>query len=88
MPGRVSCRLYLLLDASENFDISLHLRSREISNSLTHLEVNTTDRKHTLSYYSICIEYYGVAFRPIRLQTRNHIIFRIHVGSVSFIRTS
>ena len=74
MPGRVSCRLYLLLDALESFDISLDLRSREVSNypthlldalesfdiSLdlqsrevsnfpTHLEVNTTDRKHTLS---------------------------------------
>ena len=49
MPGRVSCRLYLLLDALENFDISLDLRSREISNFPTHLEVNTTDRKHTLS---------------------------------------
>ena len=49
MPGRVSCRLYLLLDALENFDISRDLRSREISNFPTHLEVNTTDRKHTLS---------------------------------------
>ena len=49
MPGPVSCRLYLLLDALENFDISLDLRSREISNFRTHLEVNTTDRKHTLS---------------------------------------
>ena len=49
MPGHVSCRLYLLLDALENFDISQDLRSREISSFLTHLEVNTTDRKHTLS---------------------------------------
>ena len=49
MPGRVSCRLYLLLDALENFDISLDLRSREISNFPTHLEENTTDRKYTLS---------------------------------------
>ena len=49
MPGRVSCRLYLLLDALENFDISLDFRSREISNLPTHLGVNTTDRKHTLS---------------------------------------
>ena len=48
MPGHVSCRLYLLLDALENFDISLDLRSREISNFSTHLEVNTTDRKDTL----------------------------------------
>ena len=31
MPGCVSCRLYLLLDALENFDISSDLRSREIS---------------------------------------------------------
>ena len=45
MPGRVSCRLYLLLDALENFDISV---SRDIKFS-TYLEVNTTDRKHTLS---------------------------------------
>ena len=30
-------------------DISLDLRSREISNFPTHLEVNTTDRKYTLS---------------------------------------
>ena len=36
-------------DALENFDISLYLRSREISNFPIHLEVNTTDRKHTLS---------------------------------------
>ena len=49
MPGRVSCRLYLLLDAMENFEISLDLRSREISNFPTHLEVNTTVMKHTLS---------------------------------------
>ena len=49
MAGRVSCRLYLLLDALENFDISLDLRSRKISNFPTRLEVNTTDRKHTLS---------------------------------------
>ena len=48
MPGHVSCRLYLLLDALENFDISLDLRSREISNFPTHLEVNKTDRKRTL----------------------------------------
>ena len=48
MPGCVSCRLYLLLDALENFDISLDLWSREISNFPTHLEVNTTDRKHTV----------------------------------------
>ena len=40
MPGHVSCRLYLLLDALENFDISLDLRSREISNFPIHLEVN------------------------------------------------
>ena len=31
MPGCVSCRLYLLLDALENFAIWLDLRSREIS---------------------------------------------------------
>ena len=49
MPGRVSCRLYLLLDALENFDIWLDLRFLDISNFPTHLEVNTTDRKHTLS---------------------------------------
>ena len=48
-PGCVSCRLYLLLDALENFDISLYLRSLEISDFPTHLEVNTADRKHTLS---------------------------------------
>ena len=54
MPGRVSCRLYLLLDVLENFDISLDLRSREISNFLTHLEVNTTDRNtHTVIIFSI-----------------------------------
>ena len=46
MPGRVSCRLYLLLNALENFDIS---RDREISNFPTHLEVNTAYRKHKLS---------------------------------------
>ena len=40
MPGHFSCRLYLLLDALENFDISLDLRSREISNFPTLLEVN------------------------------------------------
>ena len=33
----------------KNFDISLDLRSREISNFPTHLEVNKTDRKRTLS---------------------------------------
>ena len=49
MPGRVSCRFYLPLDALENFDISLDLQSREISNFPTYLEVNTTERKHTLS---------------------------------------
>ena len=49
MPGRVSCQLYLFLDALENFDISLDLRSHKISNFPTHLEVDTTDRKHTLS---------------------------------------
>ena len=55
MPGRVSYRLYLLLDALENFDISLDLRSREISNLPTHLEVNTTDRKHTVIIFFIYI---------------------------------
>ena len=35
--------------ALENFDISRDLRSCEISNFPTLLEVNTTDRKHTLS---------------------------------------
>ena len=49
MPECVSCRLYLLLDALENFDISLNLWSRELSNFPTHLKVNTADRKHTLS---------------------------------------
>ena len=39
----------LLLDALENSDISLDLWSHEISNFPTHLEVNTTDRKHTRS---------------------------------------
>ena len=43
----VGCILHL--DALENSDISLDLRSRKISNSPTHLEVNTTDRKHTLA---------------------------------------
>ena len=32
----------------KNSDISLDLRSREISNFPAHLEVNTADRKHTL----------------------------------------
>ena len=49
MPGRVSCRLYLLLDALENFDISLNLRSREISNFPTHLEVKIQPTGNTLS---------------------------------------
>ena len=40
---------YARLDALENFDIWLDLRSREISNFPTHLKVNTADRKHTLS---------------------------------------
>ena len=53
MPGCVSCRLYLLLDVLVNFNISIDLRSREISNFPTHLEVNTADRKHTLTKYSI-----------------------------------
>ena len=48
MPGHISCRLYLLLDALENSDILLDLQSCEISNFPTHLEVNTTDRKHTV----------------------------------------
>ena len=39
MPGCVSRQLYLLLDALENFDISLDFRSREISNFPTHLYV-------------------------------------------------
>ena len=30
MPDSVSCRLYLLLDALENFDISLDLVERDI----------------------------------------------------------
>ena len=47
--ARACFLLYLLLDALENFDISLDLRSREISNFPTNLEVNTTDKKHTLS---------------------------------------
>ena len=55
MPGCVSCWLYLLLNSLENFDISLELWSCNISNFPKHLEVNTADRKHTLSYYSICI---------------------------------
>ena len=66
MPGRVSCRLYLLLNALENFDISRDLWSREISNFPTHLEVNTTDRKHTLSLYSI---YFPQCFQPLPMQT-------------------
>ena len=49
MPGYFCCRLNLLLDALENFDISLDLRSPEISNFPTHPEINTADRKHTLS---------------------------------------
>ena len=49
MPGCVSCQLYLLLDALENFDISLNLRSRETSNFPTHLKVNTADWKHKMS---------------------------------------
>ena len=49
MPECVSCRLYLRLDALENFDISIDLRSREISHFSLHLEVNTADKKHTLS---------------------------------------
>ena len=56
MPGCVSCRLYLLLDALENFDISRDRRPSEISNFPMHLEVNTADRKHTLSQYSVCIK--------------------------------
>ena len=49
MPDCVSCRLYLLLDALESFDISLDLRSRDTSNISKHLEVNTADRIHMLS---------------------------------------
>ena len=41
MSGCVSCRLFLLLGALENVVISLDLRSQEISNFQTHLEVNT-----------------------------------------------
>ena len=48
MPGCVSYRQYLLLDALKNFDISLDLWSWEISNFPMHLEVSTADRKHTL----------------------------------------
>ena len=40
MSGCVSCRLFLLLGALENLDISLDLRSHEISNFQRHLEVN------------------------------------------------
>ena len=39
MPECVSFRLYLLLDAWENFDIALDLWSRAISNFATHHEV-------------------------------------------------
>ena len=48
MPGRVSCRLYLLLDALENFDISLDLRSREISNFPTHRSKYNRQETHTV----------------------------------------
>ena len=46
MPECVSCRLYLLPDALENFYVLIDLRSREISNFPMLLEVNTADRKH------------------------------------------
>ena len=62
MPGCVSCRLYLLPDALENFGVLLDLRSREISNFPTHLEVNTADRKHTLSYIRIVIPNIRIPF--------------------------
>ena len=39
MPGCDSCRLYLHLDALENFDMS---------DFPTHLEVNTADRKRVM----------------------------------------
>ena len=46
MPECASCRLYLLLDSLENFDIALDLRSRAISNFPSHLEVKY-NRKET-----------------------------------------
>ena len=49
MPGCVSCWLYLLLEALENFDILLDLRSREISNFPKHLEINAADGNPPLS---------------------------------------
>ena len=57
MPECVSCRLYLLLDVWEKFDIALDLWSRAISNFPTHLEVNSRKETNTgiISYISSLI---------------------------------
>ena len=57
MPGSVSCWLYLFLNALENFDISLDLLSYKISNFPMHLNVNTANRKHIMSFFYTCDEY-------------------------------
>ena len=65
MPGHVSSRLYLLLDALENFP--------------THLEVNTTDRKHTLSL-SLSI---SLSLSHTHTHTHTHYIYiYIYVFSI------
>ena len=75
MPGCVSRQLYLLLDALENFDIL-------ISSFPTHLEVNTTVRKHTLSQYSI---YMGEnIFRSYIGSTSENTDFHVLVAELTF----
>ena len=54
MPGRVSCRLYLLLDALENFDISLDLRSQIFQLISKKIQPTGNTHCHNILYLSFC----------------------------------
>ena len=77
MPECVSFRLYLLLDAWENFDIALDLRSLAISNFPTHLEVKYSRKEtHTdIIFYMYCIE----LFKGTVHHSVNFNDYRIHL---------
>ena len=65
MPERVSFRLYLLLDALENFGISLDLFSRDIKFSNSSRSKYNRQKTHTVIIFYIYTLPYSRMFEPI-----------------------
>ena len=76
----VSCWLYSLVDALENFGITCDRKGRTISNFPTHVEVNTANRKHTphniLGFLALSVNFHypGLFISDYFIKISKHVL--------------